>query len=140
MNGSGNGSGNRDGSEFDIKKLKKGHTVVVPNPRRHGVREGKQGYVRCTWGDLVVSNFLSPCTSWGIVSGSDEGEQIIPTSLGKLLDMSERYIKAQENIEANSQEILVACQSCERKANEEELSRCTGCSKVYYCGKVCVFI
>ena len=54
--GSGNGNGNAGGNEFDIKKLKKGHTVLVPEPRRHGVREGKQGYVRCTWGDLVVSH------------------------------------------------------------------------------------
>lgn len=52
-----NGNSGGDGHDFDIKKLKKGHTVVVPNPRRHGVREGKQGYVRCVWGDLTVSYF-----------------------------------------------------------------------------------
>jgi hypothetical protein len=43
-----------DAGAFDIKKMKKGYTVVVPGPERHGVREGKQGYVRCRWEDLVV--------------------------------------------------------------------------------------
>lgn len=46
--------GSESGNDFDIRKLKKGHTVVVPNPRRHGVRQGKQGYARCRWGDLTV--------------------------------------------------------------------------------------
>ncbi|ATZ53306.1 hypothetical protein BCIN_09g01780 [Botrytis cinerea B05.10] len=115
LEGSVNGNSGGDGHDFDIKKLKKGHTVVVPNPRRHGVREGKQGYVRCVWGDLTI----------------------IPASLDKLLGMSERFIKARESIEENSRGDLVICHSCERKDSEEQLSRCKGCSEVWYCGKEC---
>ncbi|KAI9642083.1 hypothetical protein NHQ30_009954 [Ciborinia camelliae] len=107
--------GNGSGNDFDIKKLKKGHTVVVPNPRRHGVREGKQGYVRCTWGDLVI----------------------IPTSLEKILGMGKKFIKIREDMKEDSQEGMVECQSCERKASEEELSRCKGCNEVLYCDKEC---
>ncbi|KAF7933856.1 uncharacterized protein EAE98_003565 [Botrytis deweyae] len=115
LEGSGNGSMSGDGNDFDIKKLKKGHTVVVPNPRRHGVREGKQGYIRCGWSDLTI----------------------IPSSLDKLLGMSERFIKARESTEEDSRGVLVTCQSCERKDSEEQLSRCKGCSEVWYCGKEC---
>ncbi|KAJ8067297.1 hypothetical protein OCU04_004653 [Sclerotinia nivalis] len=135
VSGNGNGNGNRGGDEFDIKKLKKGHTVVVPNPKRHGVREGKQGYIRCAWGDLGVSYvFGNPCR---LYLGTDEGKQIIPTSLERLLGISKRFLNAPENVEENSPENLVTCQSCERKAGEEELSRCKGCSEVWYCGKEC---
>ncbi|CAD6444585.1 14d3c16e-dbd7-4e8a-87c3-a8289bf82955 [Sclerotinia trifoliorum] len=111
----GNGNGSRGGDEFDIKKLKKGHTVVVPNPRRHGVREGKQGYIRCAWDDLAI----------------------IPASLERLLGISKRFLDASENIEENSRGNRVTCQSCERRGSEEELSRCKGCSEVWYCGKEC---
>ncbi|ESZ92401.1 hypothetical protein SBOR_7209 [Sclerotinia borealis F-4128] len=113
--GNGNGNGNEGRNGFDIDKLKKGHTVVVPNPRRHGVREGKQGYVRCTWRDLVI----------------------VPTSLDKLLVMSEKFVKVRANMVDNIQEGVVNCQSCDRKASEEELSRCKGCNEVRYCGKKC---
>ena len=47
--------------------------------------------------------------------------------------MSERFAKAREG----EDESMVRCQSCERKASEEVLSRCKGCSEVWYCGKVC---
>ncbi|TGO38134.1 hypothetical protein BHYA_0081g00300 [Botrytis hyacinthi] len=115
LEGSENGNISGDGNDFDIKKLKKGHTVVVPDPRRHGVREGKQGYIRCVWADLTI----------------------IPSSLDKLLGMSGRFIKARESTEEGSQGDLVTCQSCERKDSEEQLSRCKGCSEVWYCGKEC---
>ncbi|KAB8295073.1 hypothetical protein EYC80_007012 [Monilinia laxa] len=107
--------GSESGNDFDIKKLKKGHTVVVPNPRRHGVRQGKQGYARCRWGDLTI----------------------IPTSLEKLLAISGRLDDSRESLKRCNQESLVVCQSCERKASDKELSRCKGCSEVWYCGKEC---
>ncbi|QSZ36654.1 hypothetical protein DSL72_006535 [Monilinia vaccinii-corymbosi] len=43
--------GSAPGNHFDIKKLKKGHTVVAPNPKRHGVGQGKQGILGKTIGD-----------------------------------------------------------------------------------------
>ncbi|RAL65919.1 hypothetical protein DID88_005581 [Monilinia fructigena] len=90
--------GSESGNDFDIKKLKKGHTVVS-----------------CRWGDLAI----------------------IPTSLEKLLAISERLVQSGESLKRCNQENLVMCQSCDRKASEEELSRCKGCSEVWYCGKEC---
>ncbi|KAM3075300.1 hypothetical protein ACMFMF_005978 [Clarireedia jacksonii] len=105
-----------DGSGFDIKKMKKGHTVVIPDPERHGVKEGKQGYVRCKWEDLVI----------------------VPASLEKLVSMSERYLKEREDLgpEVGREDIL-RCQACEKSGNREELSRCRGCEAVWYCDKAC---
>ncbi|KAA8569414.1 hypothetical protein EYC84_001052 [Monilinia fructicola] len=62
---------------------------------------------------------------------------IIPTSLEKLLAISERFVESREGLKENNPENLVACQSCGRKGSEEELSRCKGCSEVWYCGKEC---
>lgn len=71
------------------------------------------------------------------ISGTDENEQIIPASLEKLLGMSERLVKAREDVRQERQEDRVRCQSCDRKASEEELSKCKGCNEVWYCNKEC---
>lgn len=55
LEGTAGGDDKASGNTFDIRQLKKGHTVVIPNPMKHGVKEGKQGYVKCRWGDLAVS-------------------------------------------------------------------------------------
>lgn len=55
LEGSAGGDDKASGTTFDIRQLKKGHTVVIPDPMKHGVKEGKQGYVKCRWGDLAVS-------------------------------------------------------------------------------------
>ncbi|PQE05914.1 zinc mynd-type domain containing protein [Rutstroemia sp. NJR-2017a BVV2] len=105
-----------DAGGFDIKKMRKGHTVLVPRPERHGVREGKQGYVRCRWEDLVI----------------------VPTSLEKLVGMSERYLKEREDLGPEAaKEHIMRCQACDKSRNQEELSRCRGCEAVWYCDKPC---
>jgi len=66
----GEGEGREAGGEmgdFDAKKLKKGYTVVIPEPRRYGVKEGKQGYVKCAWGDLRVSLIPFPIPHFFLV-------------------------------------------------------------------------
>lgn len=33
------------GGGFDVKGCKKGYTIVIPDARRFGVKDGKQGFV-----------------------------------------------------------------------------------------------
>jgi hypothetical protein len=42
------------GGGYDVSAFKKGFTVVVPNARRSGVGEGKQGFVEVPVGEVKV--------------------------------------------------------------------------------------
>ncbi len=42
------------GGGYDVSAFKKGLTIVVPNARRRGVSEGKQGFVEVPIGEVKV--------------------------------------------------------------------------------------
>jgi len=108
--------------EFDAKKLKKGFTVVIPEPKRYGVNEGKQGYVKCAWGDLRLIPFSLDklrALSWKIA----EEHSLLPAPAAAAVDGQE--------------DDIVRCQGCGKSGVKEDLSRCRGCGEVWYCDKEC---
>jgi len=98
------------GGGLDFKLYKKGWTVVVREPARSGVKDGKQGFVECEVEESLV----------------------IPASLEKLAGMHNR-----EWSTAKGEEGMVACQGCEQVKSKDDLLRCKGCEAVWYCNKEC---
>jgi hypothetical protein len=46
------------GGGYDVRAFKKGFAVVVPEARRSGVKDGKQGFVEVGVGDVKVCDEL----------------------------------------------------------------------------------
>ncbi|RDW92544.1 hypothetical protein BP5796_01938 [Coleophoma crateriformis] len=97
--------------KFAVDGLKKGQTLVLANPTRGGVKEGKQGHVAANLEEVLI----------------------LPTKVERLMELSIRVKSEQVQREGEVEEGEEVCQACGKKG--DKLLRCKGCESAWYCDK-----
>ncbi|KHJ32972.1 putative zinc mynd-type domain containing protein [Erysiphe necator] len=98
------------GGGFDVTAWKRGWCLVIPEPKRSGVENGKQGFIALHKADVMV----------------------FPTSLERLIKIS----KTLHN-QAMLQPEHRTCRACAAQAKPDKLKACSGCDAAWYCQKDC---
>lgn len=98
------------GGGFDVTAWKRGWCLAIPNAKRHGVENGKQGYIVAEKKNIMVFH----------------------SNLERLIQVAETLHK--KGILDTENEV---CQACGAEEKSYKLKQCLGCEAVWYCQKKC---
>ncbi|KAI0995225.1 hypothetical protein K3495_g12957 [Podosphaera aphanis] len=100
------------GGGFDLAAWKRGWCLAIPDARKSGERDGKQGYIPARRDDVFV----------------------FPTRLERLMEICQ----SQNNFGANrSHKFNLNCGACGAEEGQNQLHACRGCQAIWYCNKAC---
>ncbi|TQS36616.1 hypothetical protein Golomagni_02929 [Golovinomyces magnicellulatus] len=97
------------GGGFDVTAWKRGWCLAIPNAKRHGVENGKQGYIVAEKENIMVFH----------------------SNLERLIKAAETLHK-KESLDIENE----VCQACGTEEKSLKLRQCRGCEAVWYCQKV----